>query len=144
MFSKKELKLAYAVAVCLLVIGVISYAAFPVKVPEQPLRLMYTVAAGNVLFNHKIHTAEEGYGMSCYDCHHHPPEDESALIACGGCHLPPAEKEEVNQTCLDCHDESEIEDSEMITRGDAFHLQCINCHKDFEAGPIECTGCHAL
>ncbi len=144
MFSKKELKVAYGVAVCLLVLGVISYAAFPLKAPEEPLRLMYTVAAGNVLFNHKIHTVEEGYGLSCFDCHHHPPDDESALMACGACHLPPAEGEEINQTCLDCHDESEIEDSEMITRADAFHLQCVNCHKDFEAGPTECTACHAL
>jgi hypothetical protein len=144
MFSKKEMKLAGVLAICLLVIGMISYAAFPLKAPEEPLRLMYTVAAGNVLFNHKVHTNVEGYGLSCFDCHHHPPEDESALIACGGCHLPPAEEVEVNETCLECHDASDIEDTEMITRGDAFHLQCVNCHKDFEAGPVECTGCHAL
>jgi hypothetical protein len=144
MFSKKELKLAYGVAACLLVIGVISYAAFPLKAPEEPLRLMYTVAAGNVLYNHKMHTAEDGYGLSCFDCHHHPVDDESSLIACGDCHTPPAEGEAVNETCLDCHDESEIEDAEVPARADAFHLQCINCHKDFEAGPSECTGCHAL
>ena len=50
MFSKNELKLAYAVAVCLLALGVISYAAFPLQAPEEPLRLRFTVAAGNVLF----------------------------------------------------------------------------------------------
>jgi len=144
MFSKKELKLVYGVVVCLLVIGVISYAAFPLKAPEEPLRLMYTVMAGNVLFNHKIHSAADGYSLSCYDCHHHPQDDESALMACGACHTPPAEGETVNQTCLDCHDESEVEDTEMLNRGDAFHDQCINCHKDFEAGPTECNGCHAL
>ena len=144
MFSKNELKLAGAVAICLLVIGVISYAAFPLKAPDEPLRLMYTVAAGNVLFNHKVHATVEGYGLDCFECHHHPPEDESALVACGGCHLPPAEEEEVNETCLECHDESDFEDTEMITRGDALHLQCINCHQDFEAGPVECTGCHTL
>ena len=59
MFSKKELMLAYGVAVVLLVIGAISYAAFPLKGPHEPLRLMFEVAAGNVLFNHKIHTVEE-------------------------------------------------------------------------------------
>ena len=144
MFSKNELKLAGAVAICLLVIGVISYAAFPLKAPDEPLRLMYTVAAGNVLFNHKVHAGVEGYGLACFDCHHHPPEDDSALIACGQCHLPPAEEVEVNETCLDCHDESDFEDTEMLTRGDAFHEQCITCHEDFEAGPVECTGCHAL
>ena len=58
MFSKKELMLAYGVTVFLLVIGAISYAAFPLKAPEEPLRLMYTVAAGNVLFNHKIHISK--------------------------------------------------------------------------------------
>jgi Class III cytochrome C family len=144
MFSKKELKLAYGAAVCLLLIGVISYAAFPLKAPEEPLRLMYTVMAGNVLFNHKIHASTEGYGLSCFDCHHHPPDDESALMACGDCHSQQAEDETVNQTCLDCHDESEIEDTEMLNRLDAFHTQCIDCHKDFEAGPAECAGCHAL
>ena len=150
MFSKTELKLAYGVAIYLLVIGAICYAAFPLKAPDEPLRLMYTVTAGNVLFNHKIHTVEEGFGLECFDCHHHPEDDESSLMACGACHLTPAkaaeaeEEGELNQTCLDCHDESEIEDTEMITRGDAFHDQCINCHKDFEAGPVECAGCHVL
>jgi hypothetical protein len=144
MFSKNELKLVYGVAVCLLVVGVISYAAFPLKAPEVPLRVMYTLTAGNVLFNHKMHTGEDGYGLACFDCHHHPPDDESALMACSACHTPPPESEAVNETCLDCHDESEIEGTEIVDRTDAFHLQCINCHKDFEAGPAECAGCHAL
>jgi len=127
MFSKKELMLAYGVAVVLLVIGAISYAAFPLKGPHEPLRLMFEVAAGNVLFNHKIHTVEEGYGLSCGDCHHTLSEDEYADA----------------QSCSECHELDEG-DEEMPKRADAFHLQCINCHKDYEAGPTECTGCHAL
>lgn len=127
MFSKKELMLAYGVAAVLLVIGAISYAAFPLKEPREPLRLMFEVAAGNVLFNHKIHTVEEGYGLSCGDCHHTLSEDEYADA----------------QSCSECHELDEG-DEEMPKRADAFHLQCINCHKDYEAGPIECTGCHAL
>ena len=127
MFSKKELMLAYGVAVCLLVIGAISYAAFPLKAPHEPLRLMFEVAAGNVLFDHKIHTVEKGYGLSCGDCHHTLAEDEYADA----------------QSCSECHELDEG-DEEMPKRADAFHLQCINCHKDFEAGPTECTGCHAL
>ena len=127
MFSKKELMLAYGVAVCLLVIGAISYAAFPLKAPHEPLRLMFDVAAGNVLFNHKIHTVEEGYALSCGDCHHTLSEDEYADA----------------QSCSECHDPAEG-DEEIPKRADAFHLQCIDCHKDFEAGPTECTGCHAL
>ena len=144
MFSKKELKLVYGVAVCLLVIGVISYAAFPLKAPEEPLRVMYTLTAGNVVFNHKMHTADYGYGLSCFDCHHHPVDDDSSLMACSACHTPPAEGEAVNETCLDCHDESEIEGTEVVTQADAYHLQCKGCHQDFEAGPTECAGCHAL
>jgi hypothetical protein len=129
MFSKKELMLAYGVAVCLLVIGVISYAAFPLKAPQEPLRLMYTVAAGNVLFNHKIHTGEEGYGLSCEDCHHELLEGES----------------DEPQACGECHDPDEG-DEEMPKRADAFHQQCAGCHEDYEAGPAEkdCTLCHAL
>ena len=127
MFSKKELKLAYGVAVCLLIIGAISYAAFPLQAPQEPLRLMFNVAAGNVLYNHKIHTVDEGYGLSCGDCHHTLAEDEYADA----------------QSCSECHDPYEG-DEEVPKRADAFHLQCINCHKDFGAGPTECTGCHAL
>ena len=127
MFSKKELALAYGVAVCLLVIGVISYAAFPLKSPENPLRLMFDVAAGNVLFNHKVHTVVEGYGLSCGDCHHTLAEDEYADA----------------QSCSECHELDEG-DEEVPKRADAFHLQCIGCHKDYEAGPTECIGCHAL
>lgn len=127
MFSKTELKLAYGVAVWLLVVGTICYAAFPQKAPEEPLRLMYTVAAGNVLFNHKVHTYETGYGLSCEDCHHELLDGES----------------DIPQPCGECHDPTEG-DEEVPKRADAFHLQCINCHEDFEAGPADCTGCHAL
>ena len=119
--------MAYAVAVCLLVLGAISYAAFPLKAPEEPLRLMFDVAAGNVLFNHKIHTAAEGYGLSCGECHHTLSEDEY----------------ENAESCSECHELDEG-DEEMPKRADAFHLQCINCHKDYEAGPVVCRGCHAL
>jgi Zn finger protein HypA/HybF involved in hydrogenase expression len=129
MFSKKELTLAYGVAVCLLVIGVISYAAFPLKAPQEPLRMMFNVTAGNVLFNHKIHTVEEGYGLSCEDCHHELLDDES----------------EEPQACGECHDPEEG-DEEVPKRADAFHQQCAGCHEDYEAGPAEkeCTLCHTM
>ena len=57
MTSKKELKLAYALAIILLIVGVLSYAAFSEKVPEEPIRLMFKCVAGKVLFDHKIHAA---------------------------------------------------------------------------------------
>jgi hypothetical protein len=27
---------------------------------------------------------------------------------------------------------------------DAAHGQCINCHEDYESGPVDCSGCHVL
>jgi len=121
--------LAYGLAVCLLVTGAISYAAFPLKAPEEPLRMMFNVAAGNVLFNHQIHTVEEGYGLSCEDCHHELLDGES----------------DIAQACGECHDPDEG-DEEVPKRADAFHQQCAGCHEDYEAGPVEkeCTLCHTL
>jgi hypothetical protein len=129
MFSKKELKLAYGLAVCFLVVGVISYAAFPLKAPEEPYRIMFKGTAGNVLFDHKTHTSELGYGLACEDCHHE---------------LIDGEYEEA-QLCGDCHDPTEG-DEEVPKLGDAFHLQCGGCHEQFEAGPKteECSLCHVL
>jgi Zn finger protein HypA/HybF involved in hydrogenase expression len=88
MTSKKELRLAYALAIILFVVGVLSYAiaAFSAKTPESPMRLMFKGVAGKVLFDHKTHTGDAGYGISCGQCHHHPEEDEAALRACGDCH----------------------------------------------------------
>ena len=90
MDAKKELHLAVGLAIVLLVVGVFSYAAFSARAPEQPVRLMYTSATGKVLFDHKTHRADAGYGVSCGDCHHHPADDDSALRACGDCHLTSA------------------------------------------------------
>jgi len=143
MTPKKELQMAYALAIILLVVGVLSYSAFSARAPEQPVRLMFKSAAGNVLFDHKTHTEESGYGISCEDCHHHF-EEEVDFRACGDCHILPENGEKMPQYCMDCHEPDEIEDTEMIKKVDAFHLQCINCHTDFEAGPEECQSCHIL
>ncbi len=129
MFTKKELKFAYALAACLLVIGVVCYAAIPEKELDQPLRLMFRVAAGKVLFDHKTHSSEIGYALSCGDCHHTLSEDEYADA----------------QSCSECHDPEEG-DEEMPKRADAFHQQCGNCHEEFGAGPRiieeDCNKCH--
>jgi len=149
MTLKKELQYVYGLAVLLFVVGVLSYAAYPKKAPDPPIRLMFSAIAGNVLFDHKTHSADTGYGLSCQDCHHHSEEDEPSVPVCGDCHSPPAEGETVNQTCLECHEAEEVEDTEMIIkRADTFHLRCIGCHQEFEAGPQEgpehCSSCHAL
>ena len=146
MTSRKDLQLATALAIVLFVVGVVSYAytAFSAKPPEEPVRIMFKSVAGKVLFGHKIHTTDAGYGIACFDCHHHPPEDDTALQACGNCHNLPAEPGTLPESCLECHDAGEIEGTEVPNTGDAFHSQCIGCHNEIESGPRDCNDCHVL
>lgn len=129
MFSKLELKLAYGATIYLLFVGVLCYAAFPPKTSDQPIRLMFEVTAGNVLFDHKTHTSESGYALSCRDCHHElEDDDDTDVSSCGECHAP---------------DEA---DEDAPKRADAFHMQCTGCHEEYDAGPIEkeCSSCHVM
>ena len=129
MFSKIELKLAYGLAICLFFVGVLCYAAVPTETPDQPVRLMFDVTAGKVLFDHKTHHTDTGYGISCGDCHHTLGEDEYADA----------------QSCSECHDPDEG-DEETPKRADAFHQQCTGCHEGYGAGPLEkeCSACHVM
>ena len=129
MFSKIELKLAYGLAISFLFVGALCYAAFPAKTPDEPVRLMFKVTAGKVLFDHKTHHADNGYGISCGDCHHTLAEDEYADA----------------QSCSECHDPDEG-DEEIPKRADAFHQQCAGCHEGYGAGPLEkdCSACHVM
>ncbi len=142
MASKKELWIAYGLAIYLLLVGVLSYAAFPAKTPAEPVRKVFTNAAGKVLFDHKTHASADGYSLSCADCHHHFETDDMDIRPCAECHQAAADTESASETCGDCHDMEEIEDHEVMPRVDAFHNQCITCHKDFGAGPEECSICH--
>lgn len=148
MTSKKHRKIIYGVAIHLLVISVICYAAFPVKTPEQPIRLMYQTNAGKVLFDHQTHASVNGYGLDCSDCHHHPEDDDMALVGCVKCHPDAPEKGVSPEYCLECHDSSEIEDVDILKRSDAFHKQCTQCHEEFGKGPQSgsqnCSKCHVL
>ncbi len=131
MTSKRELQIAYGMAIILFVVGFISYAAFSAKSPEQPLRLMFKCKAGKVFFDHQTHLSDMGYGLACRDCHHNLEEGETEGVS----------------PCGDCH-EVDSDDEDIVKRMDAFHNQCIGCHKDFEAGPgsgpEECSLCHVL
>jgi len=129
MFSKKELQLVCGVGVILLVVGVISYSAFSAKPPREPVRIMFEVGAGNVLFDHKTHSDASGYALSCGDCHHTLSEDEY----------------DDAQSCSECHDPDEGDES-VPKRSDAFHQQCAGCHENFGAGPAnaECAQCHVM
>jgi len=149
MIPKRELQIAYILIVVFFFVGVISYAAFPAKTPDEPIRLMYKTVAGKVLFDHKTHYAESGYGLACNECHHHPeePEDEEeALLKCGYCHQVPSEDQTYPESCLDCHEAEDLEESEMIKQSDAFHSQCEKCHQEVGAGPEKerCNWCHVM
>ena len=125
MKEAKERKVAYGLAIILFVVGLICYGAFPVTTPEPPVMVMFKSAAGKVLFDHKIHTAESGYEIECVDCHHdiEDPRDRP-------------------ETCGECHMKDDAEDSPK--KSDAFHTLCIQCHDDGGAGPVECFECHIM
>lgn len=141
MTSKKELRFAYFMAVLLLLIGGLCYAAFPVESPENPVRKLYKPDTGKVLFTHKNHNTK--YGVSCFDCHHHYEEDESQLRACSDCHSQ-QEAMTVPDICRDCH---EPLDAHHPTKEDVDESElraCNECHqlKEGEDLPAACTDCH--
>jgi len=124
---RKERIVAYFLGIILLVIGIVGYAAFPEKPPEEPIRIMLKGAAGNVLLDHKEHSSAEGYGYECMDCHHDIEEPDETPTACRECHL--ADKEE---------SEGEINTEE------AFHRICVTCHEEDGMAPITCDTCHHM
>jgi hypothetical protein len=127
MFSKHELKKVYGWTIGLLVIAVASYAAFPSKPPEKPVRIAFQNVAGKVIFDHERHLAERGYGLSCGECHHTlSPEEYSQAGSCTECHA------------------LEEGDGDVPKRSDAIHQQCIDCHREYGAGPVECAQCHVM
>ncbi|VEN75296.1 conserved hypothetical protein [Candidatus Desulfarcum epimagneticum] len=142
MTEKKELRTAYIIAMVLFFVGVASYAGFSGPQPESPARLMFKSVAGNVLFDHKAHLDDSGYAIACLECHHHPAEEEN-LASCGSCHAKD-KKETASLSCLDCHEADEVDAGETPARSDAFHDQCVGCHKDGGAGPEECGSCHVM
>ena len=134
---RKDFKIAVIMAVILFLVGIICYAAFPVKTPEKPVRLMFKCKAGKVLFTHSTHASDSGYGLSCTDCHHHNEDDEASFMACSECHVS-EESTAVPQSCENCHelDENHHEaDSEKA---------CADCHMLGEGGqtPETCNECH--
>lgn len=147
MTPKREMQIAYILIIVLFFVGVISYAAFPAKTPDQPIRIMYNSVAGKAFFDHKTHLSDSGYAIACADCHHHPEEPEegqTANVSCGVCHKTLEKGKKWPESCLDCHDEGDIEDSVIAKKSDAFHSQCIRCHKEVGSGPEECNSCHVL
>jgi hypothetical protein len=127
MFSSKELNRVYVGTVILLVLAVVSYAAFPKSSPPQPLRIAFQTVAGKVIFDHARHRSEASFGLACNECHHT---------------LAPDEYDQAG-SCTECHP-VEDSDDQMLKRSDALHKQCIECHREYGAGPVECAQCHVM
>jgi hypothetical protein len=149
MTSKKHRMIMYGVAIHLLLIAIVCYAAFPVKAPQEPIRVVYHTNAGKVLFDHQTHAGATGYGLACSDCHHsHPEGEEIDPVSCDLCHPPRPEGKQLPASCLDCHEASDIESPDIMKQSDAFHKQCIGCHEQFGKGPqsgsANCSKCHVL
>jgi hypothetical protein len=146
MTSKDQIKRACSLSIILLIVGILcySYTAFSSTPTTPPVRMMFKVVAGNVLFQHKVHTGPMGYGLACLDCHHHPEDEESDYRACGDCHTNNENMETVMETCTECHDPEDFDLEDVATRADAFHGQCAGCHEAFDSGPVadDCNACH--
>jgi hypothetical protein len=127
MFSRKELNLVYVGTVILLLLAVVSYAAFPNQTPKQPLRIAFQSVAGKVMFDHDGHLSAAGYGIACGECHHTLAADEYDQAG----------------SCTECHVVEEG-DEQMPNRADALHQQCIDCHREYGAGPMDCAECHVM
>lgn len=79
-----------------------------------------------VQFSHGKHSTD--YKVDCKVCHHKEADPKAKA-----------------QKCTECHDPAEAK-NEACKAMDAFHKNCINCHKkEAEAGkaaPTKCNECH--
>ncbi len=97
---------------------------------------------GIVDFTHTKHVEE--YGYSCGDCHHDETGTPTDDIACG----------DDIASCIDCHSKPGQPGRDLSTEEEleyflgAIHMNCIDCHRDFNEqegeniAPVACTQCH--
>ena len=124
MDNKALRTIAYCLAAAFLLIGVVCYTAFAKKAPENPIRIMFKNTGGNVLFDHKGHFSEDGYGIQCADCHHDLENKGDTPAACSECH--------------------DTEGEDAPKRVDVLHSQCKDCHDEGGSGPVNCSECHVM
>ena len=124
MDNKALRTIAYCLAAAFLLIGVVCYAALAKKAPENPIRIMFKNTGGNVLFDHKGHFSEDGYGIECADCHHDLEEEGDTPASCSECH--------------------DAEGEDAPKRVDVLHSQCKDCHDEGGSGPVNCAECHVM
>jgi hypothetical protein len=97
----------------ILILGLLlSLSVYIKKTSAQPESITLESTLGNVTLDHAKHSET----ITCSECHH---------------------MGEVSQKCTSCH----TQDSDVNSK-DAFHTNCITCHREQEQGPILCMDCH--
>ena len=81
-------------------------------------------------FGHKMHIDK---GVACDKCHHTQKglkaTDKTEVKKCAACHTKPEKKGMPNI-------------SSASTKKNAYHKNCIGCHKAEKKGPTKCKQCH--
>jgi len=110
---------------------------------------------GLVVFAHQKHTTE--YKAGCGECHHDADgkpladlTEDSPVKMCIECHKKPGEvpKEVKKEWKAKKIKKAERDKLELEYLAEAFHANCISCHKDYnkknktKAAPATCTKCH--
>jgi|SRR6056297_2588626 len=79
---------------------------------NAPEEVIFSPKIGTVTFNHTQHLP----AADCASCHH-----TGEYVSCSSCHgTQPS----------------------IASAKDAFHANCIDCHKGVKQGPIGCRDCH--
>ena len=76
---------------------------------------------GPAQFDHDAHVARTD---GCAVCHHHALGE---ITPCSECHSEAFQPDNLNMPGI----------------AHIFHLRCISCHEENQAGPVDCTGCHS-
>ena len=99
----------------IIVVFLISLAFLPASLLAQtpPDSVTESGSFGNVTFNHKTHSTS----TECKQCHHN---GESPVQKCESCHTADSK----------------------VSKKDAYHKNCVECHKTKGAGPTGCMDCH--
>jgi hypothetical protein len=97
------------------------------EVPDEIVMDKLVEVYEEVVFSHADHADMVDDG--CTACHHHAPP--GVYQECGACHAKGLF-------------ETETEKLNLLNLKAAYHKQCIDCHVEWEAGPVGCTECHEV
>jgi hypothetical protein len=84
-----------------------------------------------VPFEHEKHNEMAGLDSNCVACHHYY---EDGKLVKG--------MDSVGMACVECHSLDGEGKYGQPSLTDAYHLQCMGCHDQKDAGPITCGDCH--